>query len=386
MSAFKRLGPAILPEADIRDVEQTSGRETDLAERGRLESDTATAESLTNRAGTVNLAGRFRPPWIPTDRVAMIARELDELGGSDRGPLAFFDDESDEEPQAGWYESNSVDVQRAHPDLLEVWQYDVRLERAGTRHSHWRTVATAPQTVTHPFGDGTDATVWVPAAARKLVWFDPDDQTLEGASGSTVPSAVGELRDLSIPADIDRPQLLYDVPYDIDTWGTYAFDTRGHTQKHDADGVRQWQTIHETSHDIGEETVVLSSKRLRLYLREQPSSLIAAERWEGGSWTDVDLLGSAWDVLDVDLQTLGQHRIDAQMLFVAEPELSVTDAVYAIDVSLSFGSDEVLVRPADGEDDPLPQGLEQVFDPIAQSSERAAGATRTLVPREVVRQ
>ena len=391
MSAFKQLGNVPLPQVGVRDVDQRDDRGTDIARRGRLDSDRASAEGLRNDPADLTLRGELRPPWLPDDEALLAAAELEELAGSDRGPLPFFDQSDERSPERGFYEIEDATVEPRHPDINGLWRFDVRLSKVGTRQTHWQAIDVRPQVIENPFGNIELDTVLLPAQVDSALWFDRTDGALEAAGTTSNNTAAGEVSRVNTPVDsFDDPVIVYRAELSDETTGAAAFDSRGFDSKLNGDN-RQWQAIYETGHDFfPEDTVVLSSKAVRLFLSPVPDETIVAEKWNPftGSWEEQSLrAASNWRLADIDIQSLDRHHINAQLLF-EEVDDGITGASFAVVVGLDFGRSTANVRAAPQEEPPFPDQLlgdDSLFEPIASESELILRPTRTLVDREVVR-
>jgi len=381
MAGIRQLGGVVLPAVTVNQGRDSRTQAQTIAQTGRLGSDETTVDQLTTEPPGTEIRGVFEPNTVPKDRVQMVARELDELGGSGRGPLPLFDtDSATEFGRRGFYSISDVTVEPAQPTRPDVQPFRVSLDRAGTRRDSYRAVALNPVSISTPF-DGSDPPgVYTSAAAGKSMWLDRADETSQSASSvSSSTSARGTVERYDPPTGLDRPALVYDIPEVDDVPAVVVFDTRGNDDKLDSDDIRQWRAVYSTSHEfVGD--VVLSSGRLRITISEGQGGAIGAEEYTSGSWSTVALGATSWYVLDVDLLALGQHRAVAQLRFrqSGEPD-------YVVELSLDYGREAILITPAPDESDPIPNGIVNLFIPIASGRDTDPQPARTLLSREVLR-
>jgi outer membrane protein assembly factor BamB len=312
----KGLHNIVLPDATQRQ-EQGIGQ-SQLAETGLLQSGITAVDQLTSGAADVTLRGRFTGERVP--RPAMIVAELRELNAGTKGPLPLFRYGATY-PDSGWYELDSVDIERVHPDLPNVFEYTLSLTEAGSRGAAYRAVETNPETVSHPFGSGTDEIVAVPATASKVQWMDVKTREREPATATaTVTGQQGDIDQYKLDdSSFDDVRLIYDIAYADDVPGVFVYDTRGNSEKFDGRGRRQWQSVNEAQHDI-DDTVVLRNSRLRIRCEEGAAT--AAGRWN-------DSAGSQdWSFATGDAVRSGVAVADGRV-FVG----SFDNNVYALDAA-----------------------------------------------------
>lgn len=284
---------------------------------------------------------------------------------------------------SGYYAASSVDrdVQLSQDDDKDDYHaVPLTLTRVGTRSSQWRALETNPhEDIDHEFGNNTDLQIAVPAAARKVRWYDPDPgaNDLEVASAiETRPTAYGDVDIYDLEdADTDEPVLLYEIDYADDaTTDCCLFDTR------DADAEERWQSVFSTHHGI-EGELILDNGLLRLWLDEAARTLEAQE-WDSttDSWTDVGLEQPASiELFDIDLTLIGMVRDEAQLTFDVDGDL------FALDAIVTRGAEDVLFTIPDGETGPVPTSLEEWLTPIASEAVVDPNASKTLVLRSDVR-
>ncbi|PGF16188.1 hypothetical protein CP556_08725 [Natrinema sp. CBA1119] len=378
-----------IPEAAQTDERDRLGQQ--LAEAGILQEDGAVVESLSSQAADLTLSGQYR--W-GEEISTMLADELDELSDSSLPTLPLYR-RSGVYSNAGYYEIASADVEPLHANDRSVWAYTLSLTFVGKKGSYFRALETTPgQLDRDAWGNDLTSHVGVPAAASKVQWLNA------AGDGTRVPASPIETRttaaaDVDVydltdapwydppPFDEDPPTLIYTVGYaDEVPCGIRAYDTRGYDAKFTAEGIRQWQTVHSTEHDI-DNPVVLSNALIRLRLDEAAGS-IEAETWDSGtdSWTTVGLEAdqpSTVTLFDVDLETVAMARVRAQLTFDVDGEL------FALNTILARGDDAVLFALPENETGPVDPDLENWLSPIASTSIVDPQAEKTLVSRKEVR-
>lgn len=417
-----------------REVDQS-----DLAQLAALQGDESLVDQLSSNPSDVTLSGRIQygDPYAK-----IIASELEEIATSAIDTLPVFRVSDRNWEGRGYYEIQSVDVEPVHPNSDEVYQYDISLSFDDTRANRWRAIESNPRGpgedggVDHEFGNEVEAVVGIPETATKAQWYDKDSGDRKVAEPvDTVESEFGaiDLYDLEdapwyeIDSEIEAepPLLLYDVPY-ADEYGTDCriYDTRGEAQKYvefdDDHRARVWQSVFSTGHEP-EGAIVLDNGVLRVWLDEgqvdlevadgetytvesgqlerytsadiqgtldvqgelqltgEPGSL-RAQRWNGFSddWDEVSLPPTRWGIYDVNVREVGMVRDEVQVTFVDGTEL------FALNLILVAGHDGILIDLPDGEDGPIPTGIESQLEPIASESVVDPGPRKTLRSKQTL--
>ena len=374
----------------LKNAAQTDEREdlqAILAEHGILDGDQTAVEGLSNNAERLVLEGQFRyGPHFSQ----LLADELEELADSALGALPVFGS-GREFDTVGYYEIERASVQPAHGTSPAVMLWELTLMKMGSRQSHYRSVETNPTQIDHEWGNDTDALVATPATARKVRWFDAETRAVAPASetetrtGAYGDLAVYDLADGQVALGVDAPTLIYEVPYDQEArFDVHFYDTLGQDEKYleGADGkrVRAWETIFVTDHDI-DGAVVLENGLLRLWFDEGSGSL-EAEEWDASSeeWAEIGLPSTDWAVYDVDVTSIGMAQTQMQVTFEDDG-----GELVALNVRLERGHERALWwLPAD-ETGPIPEGLEDLLEPVAAETQLTATPTAALVERGEVR-
>ena len=356
---------------------------TELAESGLLSGDGSVVDALSTSAADIRITGQFRAgeKYAP-----QLADELEDLASSSLENLPLFRTDR-RYSSAGYYELANADVSPAHPQTTSVFEYELSLREVGTKNSHYRALATKPRQLDHEFGNDLDALLTLPKVARKTRWSDPEDQTVASATPTDTRETefgdveIYDVEDGETAVGTDTPTLIYELDYvDEAETGLRVYDTLGHAEKADDDGVRQWEVVTWTRHDL-DDAVVLDSGALRVEIDEHAGT-IDAEEWDGAGWVDVGLTNdSDWLVYDVDLVRVGMVTATAQLTLEDESE----GELFVLGVTLQRGDSEVLVDIPDGETGPVPAGIEDWLEPIASERLVDAQPSKGLVSRSEVR-
>jgi hypothetical protein len=310
----------------------------------------------------------------------------------------------------GYYVASSTrrDPRLAEPSGADLTASDaiesvtLTLERAGTRKRHVLAVETSPSQPDpgHPFGNDTDAIVGIPADARRVRIVDSTSsptQRERPVSVETVEAEHGAIDLFDATAEaIDDPVYLYDLDYslqgdvDLGVWDTY-----GQADPVDEDGVVAWGRVFDTAHDFTG-SVVVEDGLMRMIVDEptnaDETATLDVEAYDAGAdaWTTVDLpaypgtLDTDWQPVDVDLVHIGQASVRAQVEFEAVAGVEEGD-VYALDVELERGREELEVWIPASVSDAIPSDLQALLEPIASTSVVDSGVEQRLVARTEVR-
>ncbi|WP_226043472.1 hypothetical protein [Natrinema sp. DC36] len=369
-----------IPEAAQTAESDSLGQK--LAEAGILQEDGAIVESLSSEAADLSLSGQYR--W-GEEISTMLANELDELSDSSLPTLPLYR-RSGSYSNAGYYEIASADVEPLHANDRSVWAYTLSLTFVGKKGSYYRALESNPRELEHQFGNTLERLVGVPSTAEKVQWLGD-----AGARASATPvetrstaAADVDIYDLdNASVEGDAPTLIYAVDYANEVpCGVRVYDTRGYDAKFTDEGIRQWQTIHSTEHDIANQ-VVLSNALLRLRLDEANGTL-EAEEWDSATdgWTTVGLEAdqpATIDLFDVDLMDVAMVRDRAQLTF------DVDGSLFALNAILNRGYDAVQFSKPEDEAGPIPTELADWLSPIASESLIDPNASKGLVARNNVR-
>lgn len=340
-----------------------------------------TANVAGTQPGQVQLSGSFVGASAND-----LARSLDELGNAvDDGlqTVPVWSDTDTEPVDDGFYTVSSAETTPPEPsEAGPLVEYTLSLERVGTRQSQWRSVATAPTALESNFATGELPAVAVPSTSRPTYWWSLATGRVAATPVDTVAVAAGELEIYNpATAPASDPELLYDVAYE-DQFGSdcVLWDTYGHTNKTDADGVVQWRAAYSRGHDP-RGTLVASTRRFRLRVNSNDRTLVA-ESYDADTdeWSDVSVgSSSAWSLVEVDVAQIDPAVIRLQTTF------GDSDGVYTLDARLRRGADGVVWSIPQNERPPTPPGLVDLLEPTAADSYEVAGATTTTRARSEVR-
>ena len=386
-----------IPEPTVPTEQDALG--TQLSEQGVLGSD-AIVEALSSQAADLTLTGRYA---YGTYYSELLATELEELADSALSAVPLYGGAGN---RAGYYQIESAEVEPVHAGGRDIWEWTLSLTNAGTRKSQFQALDTSPSQPDpgHPFGNGQTALVGVPAAARMIRAIDSTSSPTERVRPTPVSTVQTEFGDVDLfdatAETITEPVYIYDVAKDAQpAVDVRIYDTRGRESKYiesDSGRVRAWQSVYARDHEFAG-SAVLSNGLLRLTIDEpttaDATAALEAETYDAGadSWGAVDLpsyadgeLDTQWEPADVDVVSLGQASVRAQVEFEAVAGTNAGD-IYAVDVEVERGRSDVEVWVPDSVAELPPPDLEALLEPIASTSVVDSGVEQGLVAREEVR-
>jgi|GEM_PF-803990 len=379
---------------------------------GLLEEGGVATENIATERVDLRLRGHFR---LGPTFSKKLADELDSLGESDYSGVALYDpDAATLGDRRGYYELSSVDVNPAHQTTTDAFQYDVRLDKAGTRETHWRAVKTSLQyanTGLSATGSGTygggilgggilgsgritarelDARVCVPAEASKVRWFDARQGSEVASVEETVAAEFGNVdRYDPTAASFDDPTLVYELPFDAEgsvdvrVWDDVGEPDAKYASFADGSGgtveITQWTHAFHTGFEFDGAPIV-DNGLLRVRF-DEPNGVIEAWTWDDGSssWTSVSLAHGDYALFDADLETIGPARVQV----FAEFEDTTTGDIHATVLSIQRGLERLVVRqPSNGT---VPTDLEDVLAPIASDQHFDAAPSQRVLARSEVK-
>lgn len=365
-------------------LSQNSSQQTrNVADVSVVTGGPSSVDSVSLQPGEKRLEGAYRG-----NRSDVLATEISELLASDvLKPIPFFDTAGTSSDD-GYYLARTISSTPVQPQAAgAVHTFEGALKKTGTRRSHWRAASTTIASLSNDFGNSETPRVGIDTRAERPRWFDPEARTFEDAS--TVATRNAEFGDVDIydpsSSTYSNPTLVYGLEYahegDVDC---RVWDTRGLTDREDANNYRQWRKVYDTRSEFTGD-VVIANGIVRLTLDESANT-ITAETWDdgAGAWSSVSLGTSDWELFDVDLTRIGTARIDAQLTF-RDPTASPT-TYYHLDARLSRGADAVLfTTPSRSTQGATPSGLVTLLDPIASESIETPAVEAGLVRRKEVR-
>lgn len=396
----RRLYRVTIPESLLQSRDPTQSRR--IASEGVLQSDSPEVEGIAPNSGDLTIIGEMFG-----ELVDVTAQELQELFASEAySPIPVAGKQGASVPESGYYEPSRGEV--GPRDARERRVQNIRrlqMTHAGGRGAYWRAVRTNPTTEDNPFGSASTAEIAISARANKVRWFD-DGAGTKTTEAATVQRTVEGERD---PIDIydatepsfSSPTLIFDIPYHYE-WRADArvWDPRGREKyletSTDSSQVGsttagagsvggqtalQWQQVFVTSHDF-DAPVIVETDRLRLEFDEAGQTL-RAYRWDDaeGIYEVVPLGTSDWRLFDIDLLTVSQARIDAQVEFEDTSAGSLT--THNLNMSAKRGYDDALWLNPDNEGS-VPSGLTDRLDPIAHDSDEDPAASMDIIKRSEV--
>jgi hypothetical protein len=399
----RRLYRITLPEALLQGRNpQTSRR---IASETVLQSDVAEVEGIAPNSEDLTLSGEMFG-----ELVDVTADELRELFASEAySPIPLVGKSGVRVPDAGYYEpaDGRIEPRDARERRIQRPRR-LQLTHAGDIASYWRAIRTFPTTEDNPFGSASTAEIGLSARARKVRWFDGVGDTNNTESATVQRTVEGEHGEINIydatEPSFDSPSLIFRLDYHHE-WRTGArvWDRRGREKyyEEDGDGAQvgsatvgdtatvgqsrtplQWQQVFVTKHDFENDVAVVETDRLRLQFDEANQQL-QAYRWEpDDSVYEIVALGnSSWRLWDLDLLTVSQCRVDAQVEFEDTSAASLT--THNLNMSAKRGYDDVLWLNPDNEG-AVPQGLKDRLDPIAHGSQEDPAAAMDIIRRTEV--
>lgn len=384
----------------------------------------ADAKALGGFAGDETLAGAYRG-----QDAADLARSLRELADAgDIGPVPLYDPEAPT-PLEGYYAVEEVAPEAPIPQARDRLQtFRLSLSEAGTRRSQFRRLATEVVSRTQDLSTSTEEQeVRLPAAARRVRWWDGKTATQPAAPTATESAARGDLEVYDLTASpYSEATLLYDLPYaaegrvDCTVWRSfgdrYRGDQRvvvdgetvtvaaGESQTFDSPAgisgtlavggeaiIRdtepppyvRWARVFDPAAELGSSDlpVVISTRRLRVSV-DDVAETISATRYSPAvdDWEPVPLGASSWVPIDIDFRAISAARAVARVTFADG------SGEYALDLAFPRGATNL--RPfrtrANEDTDPTPQGLIDLLKPIAATTTYGVQVDRGLVARSGV--
>jgi len=375
-----RLYTLVVPwQAQLRN-DSDARRET--AAQNALQSDVAPLQSLGSQPGEHRVRATLRGQYA--ELMAAEVAEISDPAGYDVIPV-FADDpaESEATPDNGYYTVRTGSRQPVDPKAEYLQTVDLRLEKQGTRWSHFREVSVNATDVDNAWGNDEVCEVGVPAAAARVRWYN----TVTGDSTAASPSTTrtSEFADVSIldvtpgttPYDRERLAVIYDLPYpeegrvDARVWDTY-----GRSSKVDADGVCSWGRVFSTAHETAG-SLVLDNGLVRVTL--DTTGGLTAEEYDASSsaWTSLSLPASDWSLREVDLVETNPARVATHLEFVN----SSTSESYALRAILHRGRTRLQFDRPESATTAVPSGLKDFLAPLAGSSLYDSGASLGLRER-----
>lgn len=374
----------------LRLVGDTQSRAESNAKRNNAIAAALTDQPVVEGVGSDPGQQTFRGQFRGNDSEAMMTEvvELTENNAPDYEavPLYGNDTATDED---GYYSLSDVRPQQPRPTTRRFWTYTLGLRKKGTPKTHKRAVETAITALntsppTNPFGTNDTVEVAIPNASSKVRWFDAENKSYEAASPTrTDETQFGsvDVFNTSSPT-FTNPTLTYELALseegktDLRVW-----DTKGSASR-TSGGLLKWQRVFDPGHNFTGDAVV-ENGHLRLTFNESAPSLSAEEWNETASDYDAVSLGASNEQLDdLDLERIGQQRVEAQVVFFNTSDSSR----YHTEFDLKKGYNTTLITVPENEDaSAFPAGLDTKLSPIASGLDDDPAAVKTLVRREKTR-
>jgi len=353
----------------------SSNRQT--SSKGVLQTDIPPLETTGLEPNERRLRGRIAGAYAD-----LMAGELRELTTAGFETVPVFT-QSATAFENGYYAVKNSDVEEVEPGSKRLYSWMLRLEKEGTRESHYRALATSPvDDLRNDFGNDTTAEIVVPASATDVHWYEAPSTTADAAVQRTVEGEFGTLEVYDAEATaLSKPILLYDLPYgetgvgDCVLWDTYD---RAKMQ----DGVNSWARAFSTGHEFNG-AAMLDTRQLRLKF-DTAGNALSAWRWDdaNSTWASVSLGTSDWQLASLDVRAISPARVEARVGF----ENPTSGETYAFRMLADRGKDAVQWLQPANESDPAPSGLETLLGPVASSSLLDVQPTRGLQAKNEVPQ
>jgi len=371
-----------LPERSLQNSSERT--EAQLSKLGLLDG-ASEVESVSGNPADLTLRATYEGRYV--NRTALELAELLDSQSITELTVAPVNGQSELD---GYYVVDDVvDFSREHPQSDRIMHVETDLSRKGSRAEYRRAVRCL---VTQPdpgnvFGNGTEALVGVPVDSTRVRWYDRSFTDSEPADVvETVSARFGDV-DLYDARDVqetlgEEPVLVYksasyDSEGDVDVG---VWDTHGETDSLDEDGIVQWSRVFDPAHDPREDDeFVVGNGLIRLWLQDGPAENLRAEEWDdtADEWSAVNLPESEWTLVETDLTRIGAVGVEAQLVFVDNTE------EFIVDVRLERGYERPqFLLPTS---DPMPSGLEELLEPIANEAAYVTKATLGLVARTELR-
>jgi len=357
----------------------------DIESLSGLDSDQPVVEALGISSGENSINATYSNPRAP-----VTSSEMEELlSASGFEHIPYYMPANPGQSGDGYIAVEDGSVQTASAHDTRVQSVSATFTRSGTRGDHRRQLKTNVSEVhRNEYGNEKTALVAIPATAGKRTWFKRKTRDREAvAVESTVEAEGGQLDlvDASAVSMSPRYQLIYDVGYD-EEWRTdiTLWDDMGYASKDDA-GVSYapaWMKVYRTGHEF-EGVPVVDTGRLRLYLDE--ANGLSVEEYDSGtdSWSSTSLPTSDWELFDVDVTGISPVKVGAQCVF--RNPTTTPSGEYALNLVARRGRSVVHWLTPDSVSDPVPDGLQDYLDPVADPAVLRPNNSLGLIAREEVR-
>lgn len=358
---------------------------------GLLEQGGVATEMIATSKIDLTIEGQFRFGPRFSEK---LAREVRSLAESSYSPVPLFnDDDQTSEPNKGYYELQSADVNPAHKSTGDAQQYSVSLSSSGTKENHWRAVRTSVDNVETGLATGSAGLVGVPSGSQKIRWFDTADgfepATIAGSHGGELGAT--PMYDPS-SSSFTNPTLLFEVPYESEgLTDVRVWDDMGESSKHAsfADGsggtvdVTQWVHAYHPGFEF-EGSAIVDNGALRVRF-DEPNGVIEAWEWDtlNDAWNSVTINHGDYELFDADIghgsDGFGPSKVDVY----AEFEDTTDGSIYPTVLSFQRGIQGVVLRQPPNE--VVPGTLESVISPIASNQTTDPNPSQGVKARKEVK-
>ena len=392
----------LVPLPDAKAFTSDEGIRAQIQQAGLLQQGGTATEKIAAENIDLVVNGRYDYGATFSQKVA---DELESLGESEYSGLPYYaPTASDSGRNKGYYELRQVDVNPAHPNTRDTFEYTAGLSFKGTTGDLWRAIKTNVETINTGLATGSDGLIGIPETARKVRWFDSGAGKESATVDSTVNAEFGDV-DLFDPTEptFDNPTLLYEVDFsDESPVDVRVFDDKGVDKYYRSGGdaydtgdygigpygtaiyANQWTHVFHSAFEFDGNAVV-DNGLIRIVFNEDTQALEIEEFGVGGgSWEDISIDQTDYDLIDADLGGIGTSKIGPSAVDVyCEFEDTSTGAIEPLVMSIQRGLADVVIRETDNET--IPTDLENMLDPIASNQTTDAQPTQTLKARSEVK-
>jgi len=371
--------------SDAQTQASVQGLGHELESLSGLDADAPIIEALGIQGGENSINATYS-----NERAPVTAQELEELLSASGFEHIPYYTPSDPGGAGDGYiavEDGSVEAASVHD--TRVQSVSGTFTRSGDRGNDRRSLTVEPAEVNrNDFGNQTEALVAIPSAAEKRTWYARENQEREAVVVESTVEAAGGSLDLVDASSVSLSashELVHDVAYD-EEWRTdiTLWDTYGYSAPDDPDAgyMPAWGKVYRTGHEYSGVPVV-DTGRLRLSLDE--ANGLSVEEYDPGtdSWSSTSLPTSDWELFDVDVTGISPVKAAAQCVF--RNPTTTPSGEYALNLVARRGRSVVHWLTPDSVSDPVPDGLVDYLDPVADPAMLRPNNSLGLIAREEVR-
>lgn len=394
-----------------------------LVEQGNVATEQiATSNIDLTLNGVFDFGTRFTPKAV---------KELESLGKGSYSAVPLFGEGDELRRESAYYEVQNVDVSPAQQNTEGAATYTVSLSEAGTKQDHWRAVRTTVETVDTLFTGSDTSYVAIPNEATKTQWYDSETGTEKATATDTVEAEFGTVARFD-PSDstFSDPILLYELAFDREgRVDAKVWDDRDREKywtftdsQSNSVSFNQWAHVFHPGWEFDGQPVI-DTGRLRVWfgtpgfadtlvvgsgetytipagttevysdtdvdgtLDVQGTLVLTGttqdlyvETWDdpNNEWDAQNLESGTWDLIDVDITTIGPGEVQAQLLWTDGNSLDRVDGIF------DRGDDSVLWVEPDNET-ATAQDIQDTIEPIARKTDQNVAPAQTVIARSETR-